>query len=125
MGNVVSVSVRLGGLAEVFLLITDEVLCASNDTSILDTVDVLSDSNTRQDRVRGETLPVTATLGTATKRTNNGAELHVDTLSVVLGTHAVTALVEETTIEGGCDGYTAGEDAVVVCVTNTDRAVFV
>jgi len=125
LSDVVSISVRLGRLAEVLLLVTDEVLCASNDTSILDTVDVLSHSNTRQDRVRGETLPVTATLGTATKRTDNGAELHVDTLAVVLRTHSVTALVEETTVEGGCNGNTPGEDAVVVCVTDTDRAIFV
>ena len=125
MSDVVSVSVGLGRLAEVLLFVTDEVLSASNDTSILDTVDVLSDSDTRKDWVRGETLPVTATLGTAAERTNDRAELHVDALAVVLGAHAVTALVEETTVEGGCNGHTAGEDTVVVCVTDTDRAIFV
>jgi len=49
----------------VLLLVSNEVLRASNDTSILDTVDVLSDSDTREDWVRRETFPIAATLGTA------------------------------------------------------------
>ena len=47
------------GLAEVLLLVHNEVLGACDDTSVLDTADSVGDSMTSQDWVRGETFPVT------------------------------------------------------------------
>jgi hypothetical protein len=41
------------------LFIHNEVLGAGNDACILNTADGLSNSNARQDRVRGEAFPIT------------------------------------------------------------------
>ena len=46
-------------LTEVFLLVEDEVLGASDNASSLDTLDRLGDCNSGQDWIRCKTLPVT------------------------------------------------------------------
>ena len=50
---------KVTGLAEVLLLVHDEVLGAGNDTSVLDTADGVGDGMASQHWIRGETFPVT------------------------------------------------------------------
>ena len=103
------------GLAEVLLLVHEEVLGAGNDACILDTTDGVGNSNARQDGVRREAFPVAlvirqrqshmlgefstyTSLGVAAKRTNGRTELDIDTLCAVFLAHLVSTLVELATI---------------------------
>lgn len=56
------------------LLVSNVVLCASNDTRVLNALDRLGHSNTSQIRVRRETFPVAATCRHATDGSRNRTE---------------------------------------------------
>lgn len=75
------------------MLVGNEMLGASNDTSILDTLDALGNGDTRQDGVGRETLPVPATFGSAAEGAGNGAESNVDALALELLTHGLATAV--------------------------------
>jgi len=75
---------ELSRRTEVLLLVVDVVLSASNDTSILDTTNSLSDSMASQVGIGREALPVATTLGVATKWTNSRTQLNINTLGAVL-----------------------------------------
>jgi hypothetical protein len=87
---------EVAGLAEVLLLVEDEVLAASNDTGVLDTTHCLSGGMTSQVRIGGKALPVAlhidqlnsiskswrtyAALGVAAERAQSRTKLNINTL---------------------------------------------
>ena len=83
------------GVTGSLLLVRDEVLCSGLDTSILVTSDGLLHGNTSEVRVSSEALPVTASIGRATKRSSNRAKSYVSALSFELLTHGITTFVEQ------------------------------
>jgi len=112
-------------LSEVFLLVENVVLGASNDTSILDTLDGLGVQDTREDGVRAEALPVAATFGTAAKRANDGAQHDIDTLVAVLAAHVIAASVGEGSVPCCSNGDAGGEgrDKVTCGPVNTQKTL--
>lgn len=96
-------------LSEVLLLVEDVVLSASNDTSILDTLDGLGVQNTRKDWVRAEAFPVTSTFGAAAKRTNNGTKHDIDALVAVFAAHIMATLVGKLSVPCGSNSNAGGE----------------
>jgi hypothetical protein len=85
------------------------VLGASNDTSILNTLDGLGHHHTSQNGIRRETLPDTTTVGTSAQRPSDRAQLNVHTLITVLLTHSEAALVGKSLVPGSGDIDTRGE----------------
>lgn len=109
--------------AEVLLLVQDVVLGASNDTSILDTLDSLGNSNARKNRVRAEAFPVASTLGVPAKRADHGAKLNIDTFTAMFHTHLVASTVELAAVPRGGDGASGCEGGNIVGKADTKRAV--
>jgi hypothetical protein len=105
------------------LLIGDEVLSTSNDTSILNTLNCLRHANTGQHRVGRETLPVPATLGSTANGTGDRSEDDVDTLALVLFSNALASAVDEATVEGSGGSLSGWEDRIKVSETDTDGRI--
>jgi hypothetical protein len=101
-------------LAEVFLLVANVVLGASNDTSLLNALDSLVHTNARKNGVRREALPVTATSRMSANGSNGRAKLDIDALLAVLNTHFVATSVEELAVPccSNCDASRESGDEV-------------
>lgn len=107
--DIIAVALSFGDLAEVLLLIHDEVFGTSDDTGILDTLDGLGHQSTSQNGIRRETLPVAATLGEFAQRTGDRPQLNVDSLVAELLAHRLTAEVSQLLIPSGSDVDTGRE----------------
>ena len=103
------------------LLIRNVMFGASNDTSLLDTLDGLVYTNTREHRVRRETFPIAAPSGVSADGSDGRTKLDVNALLAVLDTHVVTTKVEQITIPRGANGHTGGESRDVVGEAHTQR----
>lgn len=112
--DIVPVALGFGGLTEMLLLIADEMLCARNDSSVLDSLDRLRHHDTSQNGIGRKSLPVSATIRVPAKRTSNGSQLDIHTLVTVLLAHGPAAEVGETPVPGS--GYidAGGESRNVV-----------
>ena len=69
------------------LLIRNVMFGASNDTSLLDTLDGLVYTNTREHRVRRETFPIAAPSGVSADGSDGRTKLDVNALLAVLDAH--------------------------------------
>ena len=99
-GDVVDVgrdSIRDVGtsLSEVLLLVENVVLGASNDTSVLNTLDRLGIQDAGENRVRTESFPIATAFRTAAEGTDDRAKHDIYTFVTVLATHVITARVCE------------------------------
>lgn len=106
-----------------FLLVTDVVLGASNDTSLLNTLDGLVHTDSREDGVGREALPVAATSRMSANRSNGRAKLDIDALLAVLNTHVVATEVEQLAVPccGNC--HASRESGNEVGEADTQRRV--
>lgn len=106
-----------------FLLVADVVLGASNDTSLLDTLDSLVHTNAREDGVGREALPVAAASRVSANGSNGRTKLYIDTLLAVLNTHVVATEVEQLAIPccGNC--HASRESGNEVGEADTQRRV--
>lgn len=114
LSNIKSIASSLSSLSEMLLLVTNVMLGASNNTSILDTLDRLRHKRTSQSRVRRETLPVSATVRRSAKRAGNRSQLDVDALSSVFLTHCLAPKVGELLVPSRSDIDTSGEGRNVI-----------
>jgi hypothetical protein len=85
------------------LLVQKEVLGASHDTRILNTLDRLRDSDTCQYGIGAEALPVSTAFGDAAEWSCNRAELYIDTFAAVFGSHGSTTALEKSRTPCRCD----------------------
>lgn len=114
VSNVVTVALGLGCLAEMLLLVDDEVLRACNDASLLYALDGLSHQNTGQGWVGTKALPITSARGCSAKRPSDRTELNIDALAAVLLTHGLTSGISHATVPGRCNIDAGGKGRVVV-----------
>lgn len=114
---------EVAGLAEVFLLVQNVVLGASNDTSILNALYSLGNSNAREDWVRAEAFPVTSALGVSTDGADDRTELDIYTFTAMFDTHLVTPTVKLAAIPRGGNSTSSRECGYVVGEPYTKRAV--
>ena len=105
------------------LLIQNEMLGAGNDTCILNTLDRLGDGYPGEDRIRAEALPVASALWVSPQRTNDGAELDIDTFASMLQTHLIASTIELATVPGCRDGASCSECGDIVGKSDTQRTV--
>lgn len=99
------------------------MLCTSNDTSVLDALDRLGHTNTGQNWVRRETLPVAASSRGTANWACNRAQLDVDALAPVLFAHGQASLVHEIAVKSGCCREACGEGRGPVRKSNTQGRV--
>lgn len=111
------------GVTGSFLLVCNEVLCGSLNTSILVASDRLVHGDTSEVWIGGETLPVTASIGRASQGSGDRAESDVCTLGLELLAHGVTTLVEHMLVPRGSSGDTSREDTGVVGETDGQRSI--
>ncbi len=112
--NVVTVAHGLACLAEMLLLIDDEVLGACDDASLLYALDSLGHHNTGQGWVGTETLPIASACGCSAKRSSNRTELNIDALAAVLLAHGLTSGISQAPVPGSCDIDASGKRRIVV-----------
>ena len=104
----------LARLAEVLLLVGDEVLDGGHDVLALDAADGLGARDALEVRVRAEALPVAAAGGHAAERADAGAQQDVDALEAGLEAVGGAAEAHERAVEGCAHGDAGREGCCVV-----------
>lgn len=136
LGNIVTVSRRLSGLAEMFLLVSNVMFRACDDARALDAFHGLGELNPRQDWIRTEmeisvlflsrrrcepgspkTFPVPSAFWRAAQRSRNWTQLYVRPLVSMFGTHCHPSGICKPSVECGGNIDTGWEDRVVIRYT--------
>lgn len=105
------------------LLIADKMFGARHNAGLLNPLDRRGHGKTRQDRIRGETLPVAATLGHPTQGPGDRPQQDRNTLCIRLPAHGQTSLEDESLVKGGGCSLAGRKRRVVVSSPDPKRAV--
>ncbi|KAI6772755.1 hypothetical protein HG530_003713 [Fusarium avenaceum] len=105
------------------LFVSNVMLCTSNSTTVLNTLDSFCHSVARHVRVDAETFPVSSTSSSTSKWTSGRTKGNVDTLLLEFSAHEKASLVPESLAPGGTSSNANRESTVVVGHTNSERAI--
>jgi hypothetical protein len=105
------------------LLIANKMLCARHNARLLNALDRCGHTNTCQDRIRREALPIATRLGHPTQGSGNGPQQDCDTFCIRLPAHGQASLEDESLVKGSGCCLARGKCRVVVSSPNPKRAV--
>lgn len=116
---------RLEGVVHAvhFLLVAYQVLYCRNDTLLLDALDGQGASDTLDNGIRAEPLPVAATQGLPPQGTNRGPEIDIGTLAPELFAQRNPSCVDQVLVPGSSSGDSSRKGRDAICRSNAQGRV--